>query len=209
MNNLYLYHKPLILASASSARHDMLMHAGLKIIVKPARIDEETLKKACRNSRFGLHETTELLAETKGKRVAQQFENDYVLGADQMLSVKIDGHDHWLDKPEKPEKALEQLMLLAGKTHHLVSAAVMFYQGERLWHTVQQADITFRAFSREFAVDYLAAVGQSVLSSVGCYHIEGMGSQLIRQWRGDSFVVRGLPLIELLGFLRQRGLIKE
>ena len=209
MTGLYQFDRPLILASASPARYEMLVSAGAPVTVKPARIDEEALKKSCRAARLNLIETAELLAETKGKRIAQQYPDDYILAADQMLGLNLDGVEHWLDKPETPEKALEQLLMMAGQTHRLVSAAVLFYQGTRLWHAVQQAEITFRAFDRDFALAYLAAGGPDILQSVGCYHLEGLGSHLIRQWRGDAFVVRGLPLLPLLGFLRQRGLMME
>ena len=64
-----------------------------------------------------------------------------------------------------------------------------------------------RRFSEEFLDAYLAAEGDALLCSVGAYRLEGRGVQLFSRISGDYFAILGLPLIELLGFLRERALL--
>ncbi len=68
--------------------------------------------------------------------------------------------------------------------------------------------MTMRRFSEAFLAGYIAAEGEALLGSVGGYRIEGPGVQLFCRINGDHFAVLGLPLIELLGFLRQRGVME-
>ena len=62
-----------------------------------------------------------------------------------------------------------------------------------------------RRFSDSFLDAYIAAEGESLLGSVGAYRLEGRGVQLFSRIDGDHFAILGLPLIELLEFLRERG----
>jgi septum formation protein len=64
-----------------------------------------------------------------------------------------------------------------------------------------------RRFSDVFLEAYIAAEGDALLGSVGAYRLEGRGVQLFSRIIGDHFAVLGLPLIELLGFLRECGVI--
>ena len=76
-----------------------------------------------------------------------------------------------------------------------------------LWRATSVPELTMRRFSEEFLDDYLAAEGEALLGSVGAYRLEGRGVQLFSRIGGDYFAILGLPLIELLGFLRERGLL--
>jgi septum formation protein len=81
--------------------------------------------------------------------------------------------------------------------------------GERLWHHVGRARLTMRPFTEDFVDDYLNRAGDAVLQSVGAYQLEGLGAQLFSRVDGDYFTILGLPLLPLLQWLRDRGLLER
>ncbi|HEY0835416.1 MAG TPA: Maf family protein [Azospirillum sp.] len=195
----------LILASGSKARAAMLEGAGVAVARDPADVDEDALKHSCRARGAGVEATAEALAEAKARHVACRHPGDFVLGADQML----DCGGVWFDKPGDRDGARAQLCDLRGRTHRLVSAAVIVRDGERLWQHTDDARLTMRPFSDAFLDRYLDACGEAVLHSVGAYHLEGFGAQLFDRVDGDFFTILGLPLLPVLGFLRDHGILTE
>ncbi len=195
----------VVLASASRARAAMLERAGVHVALDPAAVDEEEVKAAARAEGASAEDVAEMLAEMKAKRVTRRHGGALVIGADQMLECE----GVWFDKPGTREAARRQLMDLRGRTHRLVSAAVVVLDGERLWHSVADARLTVRRFSDAFLDRYLDEAGDGVLHSVGAYHIEGLGAQLFSRVEGDLFTILGMPLLPLLGFLRAHGVIQE
>ena len=125
-----------------------------------------------------------------------------VLGADS-IAVTADGE--LLAKPETRPRAEAQLRQLSGTTHRLISAAVVAQDGRAIWRAGGAARLTMRNLSESFIGQYLDAEGEAVLGCVGCYRIEGLGAQLFTRIDGDQFVIRGLPLLALLEWLRTRG----
>jgi len=113
------------------------------------------------------------------------------------------------DKPVDLDDARAQLAALAGRTHELLSAAVVFEAARPVWRHIGRATLTMRPLSDAFLDRYLAAEGEAVLSSVGAYRLEDGGAQLFAQVHGDLFTIMGLPLLELLGFLRTREIVAE
>ncbi len=126
-----------------------------------------------------------------------------MLGADQILSCE----GRWFAKPATLAEARAQLEQLAGRRHELATAVVAVRNGARIWHQVAIARLWVRPCSAAFLDAYLAAVGEAVLASVGAYHIEGLGAQLFARIEGDPFAIQGLPLLELLEFLRAQGVL--
>ena len=126
-----------------------------------------------------------------------------VIGADQILAVG----GEWFDKPADLAEAREQLRALRGRTHRLETAAVVMRDAVPLWRAASTPEMQMRWFSDAFIEAYVAAEGERLLGSVGAYRLEGRGVQLFSQISGDYFAVLGLPLIELLGFLRERGVM--
>jgi septum formation protein len=140
------------------------------------------------------------LAELKALKVSQRRPG-FVLGCDQILS--FEGHS--FDKAETLDEAFERLSQLRGKTHSLECAAVIAKDGQPVWRLVTSPKLTMRDFSDDFLRSYLDAYGQEALSSVGCYQFEGPGAQLFERVEGDFFSILGLPLLEVLAFLRLHG----
>ncbi|CAN5625154.1 Maf family protein [soil metagenome] len=194
---------PLILASASGARAGLLRGAGVEVEVVPARVDEAALKAALLQNGAPARDMADALAELKARKVAARHPDRLVLGADQVL---VAGGTTF-DKPADRAGARRQLERLRGQSHELLSAAVVFENGAPVWRHLGRARLAMRGFSDDFLEDYLAAEGDAVLAVVGCYRIEGLGAQLFSRIEGDHFTILGLPLLEVLGFLRTRGMV--
>ena len=191
----------LILASASPTRASLLATAGVEVRVEPAAVDEEAVKQTYRAKGHAAVECALALAEAKARRVAGRHDRAFVIGADQILVC--DGL--WFDKPSDLGAARAQLKALRGRTHELATAVCVVQNPTRIWHTVKQPHLLMREFSDIFLDDYLAVEGTSVLGTVGAYRLEGRGVQLFERVEGDHFAILGLPLLELLEFLRECG----
>jgi septum formation protein len=194
----------IILASASAARRRLLEDAGVAIIVEPATIDEDPVKRAYQAADKPAQACALTLAETKAQAVSVRHPEAYVIGADQIL----DAGGVWFDKPEVSTAARLQLAALRGNTHELATAACVVRGGRRLWQCTSSPRLTMRRFSDAFLDDYLKREGTAVGSSVGGYRLEGYGVQLFDRIEGDYFVILGLPLVELLRFLRECAAVR-
>jgi septum formation protein len=190
----------IVLASESASRKAMLAAAGVAFEAVPARIDEAgvTAQMAGRPVR----DVADRLAELKAVKVSFRHPGSFVLGSDSMLEVE---RGRWLDKPGDLEGLRVQLRTLRGRSHRLISAAVVARDGQPIWRHVEAATLHVRDFSEDWLAHYVAACGEQVLSSVGGYHLEGLGAQLFTRVEGDQFTVRGLPLLAVLGWLREAG----
>ena len=188
----------LILASQSKGRRDVLAGAGVNFKVVPADIDEDAVKQ--KQVTDAADVALELAVE-KAKAVSTANPTAYVIGADQIL--ELDGK--LFSKPADMTQARKQLKKMRGKTHTLINGVAVVLNGEVLWSMKAGVKVTMRDFSDNFLEEYLQKAGESVLSTVGAYFIEGDGAQLIEKIDGDYFSVLGLPLLPLLAFLRTRG----
>jgi septum formation protein len=193
----------LILASASKARRAVLEGAGLRFETRVAGVDEATIKEAAQAEGISADEAALILADAKAERVARSVPDALVIGADQLLVC--DGA--WFDKPPNMAAARGHLQRLRARQHELVTALVCHRGGQRIWQHVAKPRLTMRSFSDAFLEAYLTAEGEALLSSVGAYRLEGHGAQLFDRIEGDQPAILGLPLLPLLGFLRQHGVL--
>jgi len=190
---------PLILASASAIRRTMLEQAGVPHSVTPAQIDEGAVKERLREPRMIALE----LARAKATAVSRQHPREWAIGSDSVVSV--DGR--LFDKPRDRAEAAEHLRFFSGKTMVLMSAVALARDGELEWNHVETARLAVREMSEAFIEGYLEAEWPEVGATVGVFRLEGRGVQLFESIDGDHFTVLGMPLIPLLGALRERELL--
>ena len=195
----------IILASASQSRAALLAGAGIDVLIEPADIDELSVKDDGLRTQASVDTVAALLARQKAHKISAARPNALVIGADQML----DCGGKWLDKPNSLTAAGDTLRLLRGKSHELVTSVSVVHEGTEIWALTDRAKLLMRDFSDDFLDTYLSCVGDDVMLSVGAYQLEGLGVQLFERIDGDYFTILGLPLLPLLGFLRERNVIGQ
>ena len=195
--------EPVILASASAARANLLRAAGVEFVIMPAPIDETRLKNEARRAGDSAISCAVALAIAKACCISRRHPEALVIGADQILALGSE----WFDKPATLAAARLQLLALCGRRHVLATAVCVARGGQPAWRATSAPEMTMRHFSEAFLDAYIAAEGEALLGSVGAYRLEGKGVQLFSGITGDHFAVLGMPLIELLDFLREQGAV--
>ena len=193
----------LILASGSASRRQLLENAGIKAIAIKPNVDEETAKTAMRAQTLSIGEQAMQLAELKALKVSKS-ETGLVIGGDQMLALG----DQAFDKPKDLAGARSHLKALSGQTHILETAIVIAQEGQIIWRHLARPHLTMRDLSDEFIAQYIDHLGNDLLSTVGGYKLESLGSQLFSKIVGDYFSILGLPLLPLQDDLRARGVLQ-
>ena len=185
----------LILASTSAIRRQMLDAAGVTYEAMKPDVDEAALK-------LGLTDATDIagrLAEAKAVSVP----GEWVIGSD---SVVVAG-GRLFDKPRDREDAAQHLRFFSGKTMELTSSVALARDGKLDWRHLETARLEVRPLSDAFIGDYLDAEWPEVGYTVGVFRLEARGVQLFSSIDGDHFTILGMPLIPLLGALRDHGLM--
>ncbi|TMM52600.1 Maf family protein [Sulfitobacter sabulilitoris] len=196
---------PLILASGSEIRAQMLRQAGVQFSVVTARIDEDMIREALLAEDAKPRDIADALAEMKARKVSDKHPDALVLGCDQVLDHK----GALLSKPTSPGDAIEQLKMMRGDQHILLSAAVIFENGKPIWRHVGQVRLRMRDASDQYIEEYVARNWDSIRHSVGAYKLEEEGVRLFTRIEGDYFNVLGMPLLELLSYLTLRGDLQQ
>lgn len=193
--------KPLILASKSASRRAMLDAAGVAYDSIPADIDERAVEAGLAGAAPA--EVAEALAVAKAAAVAALHPQALVLGSDSLVVAS----GRRFDKPRSAEEAAEHLRFFSGKVMELHSAAALVRDGGCEWSHASIARLHVRALSDEFIAHYLSLEWPAISHTVGAFRIEGPGVQLFSAVEGDQFTVLGMPLLPLLGALREEGVL--
>ncbi|MEN3972569.1 Maf family protein [Sphingomicrobium sp. XHP0235] len=188
----------LILGSSSPIRATMLEAAGVAFEARSPTYEEGPVKAGHLGDAPSL-----ALALAKGKALAVPARaGDTVIGGDSVLEV--DGRR--FDKPEDRVQAAEHLRFFSGKTMELTSAVVLTAERGIVWTHAETARLTVRALDDAFISAYLDAEWPEVGYCVGVFRMEGRGVSLFEKVEGSHFTILGMPLLPLLGALRERGL---
>lgn len=192
----------IVLASGSASRRAMLEAAAVPFEVVRPQVDEDAAKEALKAEGVEARGLADALAELKAVAVSRRMPGRTVIGSDSVMAL-ADGR--MLDKPDSRERAGEQLRMMRGGSHWLVSAVVGARDGVAVWRHVDVAKLQVRDFSDAFLESYLDAEWPAIAGCVGCFRIEGPGVQLFAKLEGSQFTILGMPLMPLLGWLRDIG----
>lgn len=195
---------PIILASGSAIRAQMLANARVAAEVVRPRVDEEAVKNALLVEAATPRNIADALAELKARKISEKHPGAMVIGCDQVL----DFAGTLLSKPETPDQALDQLTQMRGKRHSLYSAAVIAENGRPVWRHIGQVRLHMRDLSDAYLQDYVRRNWDSIRHAVGAYKLEEEGVRLFSVIDGDYFSVLGMPLTDLLNYLAVRGAIE-
>ncbi|RGP41889.1 Maf-like protein [Altererythrobacter insulae] len=191
----------LILASKSASRRTMLDAAGVSYEAIPADIDERAVEITMDG--YPPSDIAEALSVAKAQAVASNYTRRLVLGSD---SLVVCGGRRF-DKPTSRENAADHLRFFSGKIMELHSGAAIVRDDTCEWSTASLAALHVRDLSDAFIEQYLDAEWPEIGYCAGAFRIEAMGPQLFEKIEGDQFTVLGMPLLGVLGALRELGII--
>ncbi len=177
----------------------MLEDAGVEYEVVRPEVDEAALK-------IGKTDPTVIateLAKAKALAVSKSRKNEWTIGSDSVVSVG----DRLFDKPRDRDEAAKHLRFFSNNTLILTSAVALARDVVMDWTHAESAELQVRQLSDEFIESYLNAEWPEVGYCVGVFRMEGRGVQLFDRVEGNHFTILGMPLIPLLGALRQRGIL--
>lgn len=189
----------IILASSSPFRQKLFADAGIAVTAVASDVDERAAETPLLKSGTPAQDIGLVLAELKAIDVSEANSGTLVIGADQVLIFE----DKMLHKATSEEEARRNLLRLAGKSHELVSSAVIARGGQTLWRGSSVAHMKMRPMSAEFIGRYLGAVEEDVRRSVGSYRYEAEGIHLFAKVEGDYHTIVGLPMLEICDELRR------
>lgn len=191
----------LILASKSASRRAMLDAAGVTYHSIPADIDERAVEAGLEGA--SPPEIAEALAVAKAAAVAALHPQTLVLGSDSLVVAE----GRRFDKPRSRDEAAEHLRFFSGRVMELHSAAALVRDAGCVWSHASIARLHLRDLSEDFIAHYLTLEWPAIGHTVGAFRIEGPGVQLFDAIEGDQFTVLGMPLLPLLGALREEGVL--
>ena len=186
---------PLILASGSQSRKQMLEEAGICFEVIKTDTDEDALKKEMHGLPF--EQQVIKLASAKAINVSIDNPNHVVIGGDQMCVCD----SQVFDKPGSVKKAVENLKLLSGTVHFQHSGVCLFKNGKSLWEYSEVVTMKMHNLSEEEIINYVEL--ENPINAAVAYKVESLGCNLFSSVDGSSYTVRGMPLLPLLNALRE------
>ena len=190
---------PLILASGSQSRKQMLEEAGICFEVIKTDTDEDALKKEMHGLPF--EQQVIKLASAKAINVSIDNPNHVVIGGDQMCVCDL----QVFDKPGSVKKAIENLKLLSGTVHFQHSGVCLFKNGKSLWEYSEVVTMKMHNLSEEEIINYVEL--ENPVNAAGAYKFESLGCNLFSSVDGSSYTVRGMPLLPLLNALREMNVL--
>ncbi len=187
----------IVLASKSKVRKNILENNGFKCIVKPANIDEETVKESLTKEGATPLLISKNLAELKANKISEGLNGEVVVGADSVIDLE----GNIISKPSSRKEAMEILKKLNGKIHHLISSVCVSKNGQMIWNYTDKASLKMKNMSNSDLEKYLSKITDEDLYAYNVYQIEGEGRSLFSEIKGDEDTIMGLPIKKIKEFL--------
>ncbi|MBU9711022.1 Maf family protein [Evansella tamaricis] len=181
--------KPLILASQSPRRKQLLEQVQLPFSIQVSNVDENVLEKLP-------EDLVVSLAYQKAAEVYRQFPTQVVLGADTIVTAG----GEILGKPKDAQEAKNTLRKLSGTLHQVLTGVAILSEEKEVTF-VEKADVQFFSLTEEEIEDYVKS-GEP-FDKAGAYGIQGIGATLVESIRGDYFTIVGLPIAKVVRALRE------
>ena len=187
----------IVLASKSKVRKNILENNGFNCIVKPANIDEETVKESLTKEGATPLLISKNLAELKANKISEGLSGIVVVGADSVIDLE----GNIISKPSSRKEAMEILKKLNGKIHHLISSVCVSKNGQMIWNHTDKASLKMKNMSNSDLEKYLSKITDENLYAYNVYQIEGEGRSLFSEIKGDEDTIMGLPIKKIKEFL--------
>ena len=189
----------IVLASKSKIRKEILAKHNIDCVVEHSNVDEEPIKNSLLIEGASPEIISKNLAELKANKVSQKLNDQFVLGADSV----IDLNGELISKPEDREEALDILKKLNGKVHQLISSACISKNGNMIWNHTDSSELKMKNFNDDELSLYLNKIDTKILLAYGVYQIEADGLELFEYIKGDKDSIMGLPIKEIINYIRQ------
>jgi septum formation protein len=187
---------PLILASASPRRADLLREAGIRVEIQPANVNEDIAPGEVPEG------YVRRIAESKGRAISERTAGRHVLAAD--TAVVVDAEI--LGKPTGSEDAARMLRLLSGRSHLVITGVCLLQDGQHVVEPeVAVTAVEFASLSPDEIAWYLAS-GES-MDKAGGYGIQGFASRFVTGIAGSYSNVVGLPIAVVYRMCTRAGLL--
>ncbi len=187
----------IVLASKSAVRKKILNENGIKCLIEPANIDEESIKKSLLNEKATPEIISKNLAELKANKISKKQNEKLVIGADSVIDLE----GEIISKPLDRNEALKILKKLNGKKHYLISSVCISKNGSMIWNYTDKAALTMKKMSDEELKEYLKKISNEALFAYNVYQIEGEGRNLFSDIEGDENTIMGLPIKKIKQYI--------
>ena len=188
----------IILASKSEVRKEILERNKFECLVSPSNVDEDQVKNSLLAAGANPMLISKNLAELKSIKVSNKYNDQMVLGADSVISLK----DELINKPRSREEALEILKKLNGSVHFLITSVCISKNGAMIWNFTDQSELKMKKLSNEELIQYLKKVTTDKLLAYGVYQIEAGGLELFEYVKGDRDSIMGLPIKQIIDYIK-------
>ena len=195
----------IVLASKSQIRSLLLEKSGIEFSTVDPAIDEKEVKLSYISNNYPTRDIADVLADMKARKISNRFPDSIVIGCDQIL----DFNSKILSKAKDQDELIHQLKQLQGNKHKLHSACVVYNAQKPEWRFIGSVSMTMRNLSDRYISKYVQDNWDDIKHSVGGYQLESSGISLFSKIDGDYFSVLGLPIIQLIDHLLNRGVIEQ